>query len=143
MASIALMVGGVLLNATAFVGGNYLVKYLSGDDGKAAEAEREQHDKAQEAYAEAQAKYKREWDAYFDWIAIQDRLKKQADQDLTDTDYALKLYAKTHNKAPQRTMPKEPKFSDFYTPSEAQKEGELAFVGLSAFGLGFAALHYL
>ena len=36
MALIALMVGGAILNAAAFTGGNYLAKYLSGDSGQAA-----------------------------------------------------------------------------------------------------------
>ena len=31
MASIAIMIGGALINATALVGGSYLAKYLSGD----------------------------------------------------------------------------------------------------------------
>ena len=31
MASIAIMIGGAIVNATAFVGGSYLAKYLSGD----------------------------------------------------------------------------------------------------------------
>ena len=30
MASIALMIGGAIINATTFVGGSYLAKYLSG-----------------------------------------------------------------------------------------------------------------
>ena len=79
----------------------------------------------------------------FDWIALQDQLKHQAAQDLTDTDYAFKLYNKTRTQQHQLTMPKEPKFSDYYTPREEQKEGELAFVGLLALGLGYAALGLL
>ena len=31
MASIAIMIGGALINVTAFVGGSHLAKYLSGD----------------------------------------------------------------------------------------------------------------
>lgn len=31
MASIVIMIAGAIINATAFVGGNYLAKYLSGD----------------------------------------------------------------------------------------------------------------
>jgi len=31
MASIVMMVGGAILNAATFTGGNYLAKYLSGD----------------------------------------------------------------------------------------------------------------
>ena len=36
MATIAIMLGGALLNAAAFIGGNYLAKALSGDSGQAA-----------------------------------------------------------------------------------------------------------
>ena len=50
MASIVMMIGGTILNTAAFSGGNYLAKYLSGDNEKAALAEKTQHDKALEAY---------------------------------------------------------------------------------------------
>ena len=39
MASIAIMIGGAIINAAAFTGGNYLAQYLSGG-GKAALAEK-------------------------------------------------------------------------------------------------------
>jgi len=41
------------------------------------------------------------------------------------------------------TLPKEPKFSDFYQPSAAQKEGELLFVGGSTLALGYVAFRFL
>ena len=47
MASIALMIGGAILNATAFVGGNYLAKSLSGAN---VDEEKVRHDKAVEKY---------------------------------------------------------------------------------------------
>ena len=56
MASIAIMVGGVLVNAAAFTGGNYLPKYLGGGE-KAALEGKKGHDKALEAYQAAYAKY--------------------------------------------------------------------------------------
>lgn len=34
MASIAIMVGGAVLNAAAFIGGNYLAQYFGGVDPK-------------------------------------------------------------------------------------------------------------
>ena len=40
MASIAIMIGGAVLNAAAFTGGNYLAKYIAGDGGQAALAEK-------------------------------------------------------------------------------------------------------
>ena len=50
MASIAIMIGGAVLNAAAFTGGNYLAKYIAGDSGQAALAKKTRHDKALEAY---------------------------------------------------------------------------------------------
>ena len=49
MASIAIMIGGAIINAAAFTGGNYLAQYLSGG-GKAALAEKTCHDKALQKY---------------------------------------------------------------------------------------------
>ena len=56
MASIAIMVGGAVLNAAAFIGGNYLASALGGDD-KSALEETERHDRAIEDYQAAYAKY--------------------------------------------------------------------------------------
>ena len=50
MATIAIMVGGAVLNAATFIGGNYLAKYLSGDSGQAALDEKKRHDLALEKY---------------------------------------------------------------------------------------------
>jgi len=36
MASIAMMIGGAVINAAAFTGGNYLARYLSGESRQAA-----------------------------------------------------------------------------------------------------------
>ena len=47
MASIVLMIGGGIINATTFVVGNYLAKYLSGDS---AGEEKKRHDLAVEKY---------------------------------------------------------------------------------------------
>ena len=44
------MIGGAILNAAIFIGGNYLAKALSGDTGNAALAEKIRHEKALEAY---------------------------------------------------------------------------------------------
>ena len=86
------------------------------------------HDKALEAYQAAYAKYTRDRTKLLDWIAANDRLKDQAKQDFTNTDYAFKLYKQTHPDE-QITSPQEPKFADFYQPSVPQKQGELLFVG--------------
>ena len=56
MASIAIMIGGAVLNAAAFTGGNYLAKNIASDRGQAALAEKTRHDKALEAYHVAMKK---------------------------------------------------------------------------------------
>ena len=68
MANIAIISGGAVLNAAAFASGNYLAKYLSGNDGKAALAGKTLHDKALEAYQATMAKYTRERTKLLDWI---------------------------------------------------------------------------
>ena len=91
MASIAIMIGGAVLNAAAFTGGNYLAKYIAGDSGKAALAEKTRHDKALEAYQNAMEKYTRERTQLLDWVETNREVKAQADQNFTNTDYAFKL----------------------------------------------------
>jgi len=140
MASIAMMVGGAVINAAAFTGGNFLAKYLSGDG--SAMAEKTRHDKALEAYEAAQACYAHDRTKLLDWIEVNCEKKELAKQNFTNTDYAFKLYNQAHPDM-KMTMPKEPKFSDFYQPSEAQKQGELIFVGGSALALGYAAFRFL
>jgi len=140
MASIVMMIGGAVINAAAFTGGNYLARYLSGDGGTLAEKTR--HDKALEAYESAQARYLQERTKLLDWIETNRENKVQAKQNFTHTDYAFKLYNQVHPDQ-KMTLPKEPRFSDFYQPSAAQKQGELLFVGSSALALGYAAFPFL
>ena len=59
-----------------------------------------------------------------------------------NTDYAFKLYNQAHQQD-QFTVPQEPKFSDFYQPSEQQKQGELVFIGAGDLALGYAAFRLL
>ena len=86
MASIAIMIGGAIINATAFVGGSYLAKYLSG--GSNAEEERKRHDLAVEKYQAAYEKYEENRTKLLDWLAANDRMKSEAKQNFENTDYA-------------------------------------------------------
>ena len=124
-------IAGAVLNAAAFTGGNYLAKYLAGDNGKAALDEKTRHDKALKAYQTAMAKYERERTQILNWINTNEEIKEHAQKNFTNTHYAFKLYNQAH--PDQRlTLPKQPKFSDMYQPSELQKQGELIFVGSGA-----------
>ena len=135
------MVGAAVLNAAAFIGGNYLARALGGGD-KAALEEIERHDKALEAYQAACAKYIRDRTKLLDWIETNAQIKAQAKQNFTNTDYAFKLYNQAHHEE-RMIPPKEPKFSDFYQPSEQQKNGELLFVSTGALALGYEAFRFL
>ena len=59
MTSIAIMVGGAVLNAAAFIGGNYLARAFEGGD-KATLEEKVRHDKVPEVYKIAYAKNTRD-----------------------------------------------------------------------------------
>ena len=136
------MIGGALLNAADFNDGNYLAKFLAGDNGKAALDEKTRHDKALEAHQLAMDKYSRERTQLLYWINTNEEIKEHADKDFINTDYAFKLYNPNH--PDQRlTLPKKPNFSDMYQPSQLQKQGELLFVGGSALALGYAAFRFL
>ena len=142
MASIAIMIGGAVLNAAALTGGNYLAKYIAGDRGQAALAEKTRYDKELEAYQAAMEKYTRERTQLLDWIKANREIKNQVKQNFTKTDYAFKLYNQAHPDY-KLTQPKEPKFSDMYQLSELQKQGELLFVGGGTLALGYSAFRFL
>ena len=83
MASIAIMpIGGVIINATAFVGGNYVAKYLTGDS---AGEEKKKHDLAVENYEREYQKYQENRRKLLDWIAANDRTKYGVKQNFENT----------------------------------------------------------
>ena len=135
MASIALMIGGAIINATTFVGGSYLAKYLSGSSDS--DEEKKRHDLAVEKYQKEYEKYEEKLN---DWIMTNDRIKDEAKENFKNTDYALKLYNKIHQ---DEINLREPQFSDFYQPSAQQKQGEIIYVGASALAIGFAASYFI
>ena len=76
MATVAIMVGGAVLNAATFIGGNYLAKYLSGDSGQAALDEKKRHDLALEKYQRDYAQYQKDRTQLLDWVAQQGKRTK-------------------------------------------------------------------
>ena len=135
MATIALLIGGAILNATTFVGGSYLAKYLSG---KNPEIERKRHDKALEKYQKDWATYQEKREKFQDWEVEQDRIRERAERDISSTTHSLDLYAKTHPKPPV-----EPEWNNYYKPSNDQKQGELLYVGGGMLALAYGASKFL
>ena len=138
MASIAIMLGGAVLNATIFIGGSYLAKYLSGGN---TDQERVRHDKALEKYQKDYSKYEENRQRLLDWVDANRHNDAIASQILSNTDESLKLYNRTH---PDENLHlNEPIFHDYYRPSNDQKIGEILYVGEGMLSLGYLASKWL
>ena len=127
MASIAIMIGGAIINATTFVGGSYLAKYLAGGN---TDAERKRHDLALEKYERDGEAWRENRQRVMDWYSQRRDQQDRAAQDMGNTDEALKLYNRVHQAVDQPTISvgKEPQFENYYKPSNSQKTGEIAYV---------------
>ena len=135
MASVAMLLGGALVNALAFSGSNYLFSMLrsSGVD-----EERKRHDKAVEQLQAAQEEWSRRRTERVDLINEKLRRQNHAVQTFHDADAAIREYAQVFGKSKMLDpLGHEPKLADFYMPSSEQKDREIAFVilGLGATGL--------
>ena len=90
MASVALLVGGALVNALAFSGSNYLFSMLrsSGID-----EEQNRHDVAIEQLQAAQDEWSRLRSERLDWINEELRRQTHAVQTFRDVDAAIREYS--------------------------------------------------
>lgn len=132
MASVALMVGGAIVNALAFTGGQYLFSKLGSED---AHAEQKRHDLATEQLSAAQAAWSKQRTERLDYLNEVLRRQQHAVQTFQDVDQAMAEYALVTGKKLD-PLEREPRLSDYYVPSEAQKGHELAFmvVGMAVTG---------
>ena len=131
MATIALMIGGAVLNASAFIGGSYLAKALSPEGERLEEQKR--HDLALEHYQQDMAAWQKKRQQYQGWLQEKYQNKLIADKNFQDTDAAFKHYAQaTHIN---------PTFN--YGPSKQQKNNELLYVGVGGLVLGGAVAYYI
>ena len=128
MASIAMMIGGALVNALAFTGSNFLFSQGKSD---AANEERKRHDKAVEQLPTAQAAWSRKRTERLDWINTNLRRQGHAVRTFRNVDEAIRQYNLISG--PLEPIEPEPKLSDFYLPSPEQRDREIAFVVM---GLG-------
>ena len=132
MVSIALMIGGAVLNATTFVGGSYLAKYLSGSG----DEEKVRHDKALEKYQKDYEAYQENRERLSDWMEERRQAQDMAASNMETTDKALKFYNLSHRNDRIPDVD-EPQFSDYYRPSSSQKTGEMVYVGGGMLALGY------
>ena len=123
-ASIAMMVGGAIVNALAFSGSSY---YFSKLDKNNSEKEQKRHNKAVEQLNEAQAQWSNRRTERLDWINKKLQEQNQAVQDFQSAEAAWREYTRVTGEILDPLEP-EPQLSDFYTPSSAQKDREISFV---------------
>ena len=89
MASVAMLIGGALVNALAFTGSSYLSHRLSKDS---INAERKRHDAAIEALQAAQLEWAHKRQQRIDFINNQLRLQWKAETKFTELNNAMREY---------------------------------------------------
>ena len=131
MASILALAGGAIINAFAFSGSSFLFSKFS-DHGA---EERKRHDLAVEKLQKAQASWVKQRQERLDFINEELQRETHAEQTFSKVDEAMERYYLSTKKR-LVALPPKPVLSDFYHPSEQQKNGELVFIlgGLALVG---------
>ena len=141
MATIAMMVGGALVNALAFTGGNYLFSMLRGHD-ESARIEQARHNEAMERQQAAMSAWSKKRMQRLDWINEQFQREKHAVETFQDVDRAMREYHEVFGTQLEDVGPR-PQLSDFYTPSDTQKDYEIGFIIAGTAGVALLAYKFL
>ena len=123
MASLLFTIGGVIVNAFAFSGTNFVFSRLT-DHGA---EERKRHDLALEKFQTARNEWNRDQMKLFDFMNKRLREKNKARMYINNVDEAMLEYYLVFAKRISSLTP-EPELLDFYHPSELQKNGEILFL---------------
>ena len=141
MAGVITMVAGAVLNAVAFTGGQAAFKALEG--GPNPEIERKRHDEANEALNKATAEWSQQRLKTLDFINGRLKKENQSHKDFNDVDDALELYNSIERDVISPSWGRKPKLSDFYQPSEQQKNYEYVFIIGGVIVTGIFAFKYI
>ena len=142
MASIAMMIGGAVVNALAFTGSNFLFSSINQGN---AERERKRHDLALEELSRAKIDYEKHRTALLDYLNERIRKEARAKSTFQDINQALIEYKEvTGNdlELPEE-LRREPRLSDFYSPSEEQKDAEIIFIIGGTAIIGYLVYKYI
>ena len=135
------MVAGAVLNAAAFTGGQAAFKALEGGQDPA--IERKRHDEANEALNKATVEWSQQRLKRLDFMNRRKEKENQARRVFNDADYALKLYHSKERDVNSPSLDREPKHSDYYQPSEKQKNYEYVFIIGGVIVTGIFAFKYI
>ena len=138
MASILFTIGGAVVNALAFSGTYFVFSRLTDHGGK----ERERPDLALEKLRRAGDEWNRDRMKRVDLINKRLRERNETRAYIKNVDETLLEYYCLFAKK-IKLLPPEPELSDFYHPSEVQKNGELLFVVVGTGIATYALYKYL
>ena len=129
MAGIVAMLFGAGINALAFSGSNYMFSKLSNHGA----GERKRHNQAIEKLQKANAEWTKKRRERLDFINQQLQRERHAEKTFNEIDEAMEAYyiATSKKLSPLRSKPV---LSDFYHPSDQQKNNEILFI-ISSLGL--------
>ena len=129
--------GGAVVNALAFTSTNFIFSRLTDHGVK----EHNRHDLAQEKLQRARDKWNEDRMKRIDFINKRLREKNEAKAYINNDEAMLEYYRVFAKKI--KPLPPEPELSDFYHPSETQKNSELLFVVVGTGITTYALYKYL
>ena len=138
MASLLVLGASAAINALAFSGTNFLFSKFS-DHG---EEERKRHDLAIEELQKDRDEWNKERISRLDFINKRLREKKEAQTYIQNLDSAMLEYYRVFN-FKWEPLRQEPQLSDYYIPSDQQKNGELLFVMIGTAITSYVILKYI
>jgi hypothetical protein len=141
MATVAVILGGAIANALAFTGGQALFRALEGNSGAA--QERKRHDLAVEKLNTSVAEWNLKRQKTLDYLNRELQKQMQTKSDFSDVDEALRLYNSVSSSPVSPAWGPKPVLGDFYTPSDAQLNGEKMFIIGTVALTGVIAYKYL
>ena len=135
MASLLLTIGGAVMNALVLSGTNFVFSRLTDHGGE----ECKRHDCALEKLQRARDEWNEDQMKRLDFINKRLLEKNEARAYINIVDEAMLEYYRVFAKQ-TKPLPPEPQLSDFYHPSESQKNGELLLVAAGT-GVAIYALY--
>ena len=138
MASLLFTIGGAVVNALAFSGTNFVFSRLTNHGAK----EHKKHDLALEKLQRVRGKWNEDRMKRLDFINKRLREKNEARAYINNTDEAILEYYRVFPRK-IKPLPPEPELSDFYHPSETQRNGELLFATVGTGIVTYAMYKYI
>ena len=138
MALLLFTIGAVEVNALAFSGTNFVFSRLTDHDAE----ERKRHDLALEKLQRARDEWNKDRMKRLNFMNKRLREKNEARTYINNVDEAMFEYYRVFAKQ-IKPLPPEPELSDFYHPSENQKNGKLLFIAVGTGIATYALYKYL